>query len=417
MQPKIFDNQIESLRGFMAIIVVVHHFTNIAKNIDPGFVPTWLEYVNLPGHIAVLVFFVLSGYLIGLTNKSRMTLSGILPYLKKRIVRLYPIYALCIALTLIFVNSQYPITQIAANFAFLQVMFSPVIKEILPIWSLNFEVFYYLLFIIVALLGAEPILLMIVSVIIGVVGFFMFPNLAVVSGVAFGCCFWMAGLAIARYCTTRKPEHETNYPLLLSNIFLLFALDRFNVFTTVLHYAMQVVFHNDFNNLATSNLAVRVTQMIDLALLPYCAIFVILFAGLKIKHERLILLTLQLLPLLTLKAVLFPKEGRDMSVYMMPGIYYAISLLLFFAPARKFNNLIKPLMGRMAFLGSISFALYIIHVPIMELVKQTPFLSGTPLTYSLRVIIVVVATGLISWLLELRYQPWIRKYLVGKPKV
>jgi peptidoglycan/LPS O-acetylase OafA/YrhL len=100
--PASFNNHIESLRGFLAIVVVIHHLSNLGKNIDPAFTPNHLDLCSLPGHIAVLVFFVLSGYLIGLTNKEQMNYDEVMPYLKKRAIRLYPIYALSMALVLIY---------------------------------------------------------------------------------------------------------------------------------------------------------------------------------------------------------------------------------------------------------------------------------------------------------------------------
>ena len=78
---------IESLRGYAALFVVWHHAITYRALLDPGFCPSGILAYTPSGHFYVLIFFILSGYVIGLSNKQPLSWSTGWTYLKKRLVR------------------------------------------------------------------------------------------------------------------------------------------------------------------------------------------------------------------------------------------------------------------------------------------------------------------------------------------
>ena len=83
---------LQSLRGFAALVVLLRHCTNYY--IYPHKV--WTERL-LNAHAAVVLFFVLSGYVLSLSlNKERISGKSALRFYVRRIFRIYPaLFAVC----------------------------------------------------------------------------------------------------------------------------------------------------------------------------------------------------------------------------------------------------------------------------------------------------------------------------------
>ncbi|HUC61105.1 MAG TPA: acyltransferase [Alphaproteobacteria bacterium] len=142
--------ELEGLRGVCACLVVLDHF-GIYLPYKAGWAFGAIKFFALPvGAPAVMVFFILSGYVIGHSTRG-LPASGpfIADYLLKRFIRLYPIFL--IALVIAFLVAREPIASayFALHALFLQNSLSsvPVISTDGALWSLNFEVVYYILFI------------------------------------------------------------------------------------------------------------------------------------------------------------------------------------------------------------------------------------------------------------------------------
>lgn len=101
---------LNALRGFSAIFVVFYHVIRYGKFLDPAYLPTSFKYFYDEGHFRILIFFVISGTVISLSNKKNLTLNTIHVYIKKRALRIYPIYALSLIITLIIAQKVYPFT-------------------------------------------------------------------------------------------------------------------------------------------------------------------------------------------------------------------------------------------------------------------------------------------------------------------
>ena len=155
MSSKKIINSIQFLRGFAALAVVVHHTGGYVKRY---FEPTLLfEDKFSIGFAGVDLFFVISGFIIHFTSKNYLNIpSKLKEYLKKRFIRVYPIY--WIITTILFISSWliveildknifsigYPNTLIAYIQTYLLL---PLHFAINPVtWTLSYELFFYLCF-------------------------------------------------------------------------------------------------------------------------------------------------------------------------------------------------------------------------------------------------------------------------------
>ena len=155
MSSKKIINSIQFLRGFAALAVVVHHTGGYVKRY---FEPTLLfEDKFSIGFAGVDLFFVISGFIIHFTSKNYLNNpSKLKEYLKKRLIRVYPIY--WIITTILFISSWliveildknifsigYPNTLIAYIQTYLLL---PLHFAINPVtWTLSYEIFFYLCF-------------------------------------------------------------------------------------------------------------------------------------------------------------------------------------------------------------------------------------------------------------------------------
>ena len=166
---------LDALRGFAAICVMLYHIVFYGKYLDPGYLPESFKYFYDESIFAVLIFFVISGTVISLNYKKNLTLGSTGTYLKKRFRRIYPIYFISLVFTLLISKAHYSFPTIAANFSFLQVLFTGVILENGPIWSLHYEILFYLLFIPISMYRINPLVVAASALLVGLVNYFLFP--------------------------------------------------------------------------------------------------------------------------------------------------------------------------------------------------------------------------------------------------
>ena len=408
---KSFDYNIESLRGFAALFVVIGHIINKGQYIDPYYFSNDYSKFTTPGHTSVLIFFVLSGYVIGLTTKGNLKANGILPYLKKRFLRLYPIYFLCILFTLLIAPTHYSLSTILANFTFLQVMFAPVILEIAPVWSLHYEVIFYLLFIPISFFNINPILVIVSCITLGIGNFFLFPDMPLFTSLCFGLSFWSSGLVIARYFPFKESSTTINYNLLLSHIFLILSLESYNVLNTALSKVLLVLFNHTFIFPETMDWAKRAITLLNFSFLPYCIMFVLSFASKQFRFKKVFMLTLQLLPALTLIHIFSNLNETTIDKFIIPTIYYGLSLIFYFLSATTFPAFSKKILAFGIWVGSISYGIYLIHYPLLVIMNRIDFISGSLLTYLLRIFVYLILTFLAAIILEKKYHPWMKNLI------
>jgi len=144
----------EGLRGFAVFLVFLVHFVSLSApwlNETSALFPI-ANAVHSIGNAGVDLFFVLSGYLIygSLIERKQV----FLPYLKRRLQRIYPAFlvvlAAYLALSFLFpAESKLPedsgeaALYVAENLLLLPGLL-PIVPIITVAWSLSYEFFYYL---------------------------------------------------------------------------------------------------------------------------------------------------------------------------------------------------------------------------------------------------------------------------------
>jgi peptidoglycan/LPS O-acetylase OafA/YrhL len=147
--------KIEALRGFAALYVVIHHFIGytILKSTIPAFVRLPFRF----GQEAVIIFFLMSGFVIYLSSSKNPHIS-FSKYLLRRFVRIYPIAIISFLLSIMVVainNGLITINDwkaLGGNLLMLQdtdnkpgTIVLPFLKNY-PLWSLSYEWWFYIMF-------------------------------------------------------------------------------------------------------------------------------------------------------------------------------------------------------------------------------------------------------------------------------
>jgi peptidoglycan/LPS O-acetylase OafA/YrhL len=148
-------DKLESIRGFAAVYVVLHH---LARQYLPH---TAIRLPFIFGPEAVIVFFVLSGFVITyatIVNPSDLLLRN---YSVKRVRRIYPIFAFALLLGYLcqaFIVRHWFVPsfkQLAGNLLMCQgISIAPFYDG--PLWSLSYEWWFYVLFILLVKVEKAP---------------------------------------------------------------------------------------------------------------------------------------------------------------------------------------------------------------------------------------------------------------------
>lgn len=158
---------LESMRGIAAITVALAH---VVQFYIVRFYPDTFIYITFAAQSSVMVFFSMSGFLIGKSIQSNTIKNGrfmLSVYAESRFKRIYPPLILSIALIIVLnyispyifeiVNSMlsptgktsmsgkfaYQPAQILSVLTFTNGISSPIIQFNQPLWSLPLEVWYY----------------------------------------------------------------------------------------------------------------------------------------------------------------------------------------------------------------------------------------------------------------------------------
>lgn len=146
---------VQYARALAAILVLLSHTTSEALKLTPNGTtyPNPNDY--FPFVAGVDVFFIISGFIMVLVSRNRWHERGYaLAFLRDRITRIVPnyyFYTGLIILALLIVPSAFDTTTLELNRVLGSLLFFPGLGEpwapILSLgWTLNFEMFFYLLF-------------------------------------------------------------------------------------------------------------------------------------------------------------------------------------------------------------------------------------------------------------------------------
>ncbi len=382
--PNRHDPDLHALRGIAALIVCAFHLFNEL----PG-MPFWVSYL-FPGHAAVLLFFVLSGYVIGLVNTRPWSTTSVGDYWRRRLARLLPLYVLAVLFAF---GVAYALGRPAGPGALIHHLLAlqsfncygpfdlPPIWTNGALWSLNHELLYYTLFLVVWAWSPRVGALLSTCLLLAGLAIALPKGGVFFGAYATGFIFWLSGLALAWLAPSSPSPVPRRFPVLA--LLLLLAAgehaDTVKVGLAWLGY--------DLDRLSFVNLG-------DLALLAPC---VLLVGGATRRLPRPGALPLFLClapPLATLAAALFtghsladPRWG-----YVAASTLIGACLLAGGAGARSLRHF--------APLGDISYALYLFHQPIQALCQH-----ALPAHAVIAAFLALVASLGAAWLLEKRLQP------------
>lgn len=235
--------ELDGLRGTAICMVVAHHyiFYKYATNLGPR----W-------GWAGVDLFFVLSGFLItGILLKSEKNEEGLGHFYMRRVMRLFPIYYLCLAIYFIasaLAHSAVPWRFIATYVLYLQAIFphswlgiehARMVYWSNPgfsvMWSLSIEEFFYLIWapLVFFVKGKDRILFPLLGTVLLVepfIRFFAYSNHAeelrqmffaradsLAAGALIAVCMRSYGPQVLAFC-------QRSYTAMLSSAGLLFAV-------------------------------------------------------------------------------------------------------------------------------------------------------------------------------------------------
>jgi peptidoglycan/LPS O-acetylase OafA/YrhL len=399
---KKIDFNLESLRGFAAIIVIWYHVILYRGWLDPQYNPTGIFSFIAPGHLSVLVFFVLSGYVIGLNHLQPLRKSEITLYLKKRFTRLYPIYFVSMIFAILVARKVYPFSTIIGNLTMMQQLLVPTIMENNPGWSLNYEVLFYLLFIPLSFFRVNVLIATVVVGGLGVFTAFQGQGYVLGSTYAIGLSFWLCGVILAKYF--QRPA-KTSFALMVSMLFLLISLGRFNVIHTLLSRVIIMVLGSDANSSSA------MIKFLDFTYLPYCLVMVLVFASKDFAYKKLILPILLLSPAYTLYYILHTPSALHDPSLLLPSMFYVLSVAIYLLQ-KPLEYLGRIFIERLSATGAISYGLYMIHFPIIAVFARINLFSGTPITFSVRALLYLISCISTAWFLEKKFQPWFKNRLL-----
>jgi peptidoglycan/LPS O-acetylase OafA/YrhL len=227
-KPKVYT--LNALRGYSAIFVAFYHMIENGQYVDPDYWPEWYKYFYANCSLRILIFFIISGAVIQLSNKIPLSVNTIPTYVKKRITRLYPLYVVGLITAILVSTVPYSWRTIAGNFAFLQVLFCKVILANGPVWTLHYEVLFYILFIPVSMYNINPVKIFTASLGLGLINYLLYPSAfayPLISAYCIGFSFWMLGLIIVKYFPVDAVQ-PVNYTKMVSFLFLITAVPYLN---------------------------------------------------------------------------------------------------------------------------------------------------------------------------------------------
>jgi exopolysaccharide production protein ExoZ len=143
---------IQYLRGLAAMMVVYHHSVRKVLEMNPDSIIPYSGF----GNAGVDIFFVISGFIMWVTTVSTMQTPAYFWY--RRIIRIVPLYwffILVIIIPKLLVPEIFQTTQLEPSHIVKSLLFIPhyhplISHQIWPIlipgWTLNYEMFFYLLF-------------------------------------------------------------------------------------------------------------------------------------------------------------------------------------------------------------------------------------------------------------------------------
>ena len=390
---------LEGLRGLCACLVLYGHMTIPLLRLDPAYAPSrrfW--WFNL-GAAAVIFFFVLSGYVIGLSVRRPFSGPEARGYLGRRLLRLVPVNTAAVLLgwTLL---PHTPAATVLGNLGFLE-SFRPipllgwhfeVMPDNLNLWSLNFEAFYYLAFMVVWWLAPTAgwvVIAVGVAAAAAIAG-----DHVMASSYALGALFWLAGLSVAWLAA--RDRIPGNWP---SALLTVAATCRLAPLGNLLRLA----------HIPDSVEPLPMPSLYLLDLLPAMAWLLLSVTGSGGRWR----------PWLGAFCVVWASAGLARGLLMGDG--GEAGAMACYAGAIALAWLLLPwspkpaALARLAPLGAISYGVYAVGFPIQYAIFRTRWIpQGSVFSYAFRAALLAGMTIGLAWLLERKLQPLLQRAFGGR---
>lgn len=391
---------LDVLRAICALLVLAAHLLGETSGLHAGVL---MPLASL-GVEAVIGFFVLSGCVISLQSYR-----GPRAYLRNRLLRILPIYYValggCLALML-WAHEPFLTTELLGNLFFLQNLFWTPLRPLdffFSSWSLNYELYYYLAF---PLLIARPRLVlpfMALSILTGI-GLYALPESGRY-GVHEGAymlllhplslwCFWLVGAWIA---SRGSPKGAPSLATAAWVMALGFCLTR-------LPWSSEGRF--DFGRLfgVGAAFAVLVWSLLgrDQGRQPA--------GGYRVLHVSL---AWRALVAAALCALLWTRSHSFLAAKVEISAIVVLATLLPEAVVGGISLLLAPVLPILRYIAGLSYALYLVHYPLLEASNR----MASPLAPVLRVFLVAGLSFALADILEYRMQSWLRRRLSPSPSV
>ncbi len=241
---------LDGIRGLSALYVLIHHARlMLTQSYQTGLAihPEYYKWFDKFmvyffslfkfGHEAVIIFFVLSGFVIHLKQARadfNMDRFSSLTYLKKRIIRIYPTllvsFLLCILADFIIYSFITADETIFRKYTFLSFIYNlllipeaPIWGENYPIWSLKHEWFFYLAYPFLLWVSNKSYLLQLVIVVSLFASYLLGVRIPFIGPAAYTLLVWNLGVVMA-YLYQRNPEILSKYAPYLVLILLVYPL-------------------------------------------------------------------------------------------------------------------------------------------------------------------------------------------------
>jgi len=390
-----FEVPVEGVRGIAAMLVALGHCLAV-----PILDPTWSPPEPWPyfqaGHAGVMLFFMLSGYVIGLTNPETFSNARVRDYVARRAIRIVPIYLIAWLFS-VWVSSGESLTTYLGNLFFLQNLDHyfgvsiPPIRVNGPLWSLNYEMVYYAAFLLVWCFRPPVWLHLAAALAVGAAGWFWRGFPLFLAGYACGWIFWGTGCWLSRQ---PRLAADTRAGPVLSGVFLLLATH---------HFACG---HMLLNALGFKREQIANVNLTNLSLLPPVLLILAAAARRKLPWGGLVTLVAFGQVLGTIIFLLALGRLGDTPQWLTATVYGGLACALAGFKSVGWLKMFAPF-------GGISYAFYIIHFPMLFVVQRLPLPRGTPALFLLRTAIWLALSLTAAWFLERVFQVWIKNWWKG----
>lgn len=371
--------KLEFIRGGAALLVFICHLV-----INNPFLKSkiYLNVISNWGTEAVMLFFMLSGVVINLAQKRKYNTPFI--FLKNRLLRIYPLYIVGILLAtfvIIFLNTEIlnPYKMVGNLFFIgtLQGYIIDVPSSNPVIWSLTFEMFFYLIYCIG--IGKSKIKFMLIwfgislfCIPIYYLGIIGFPGF-LITILSFSS-IWLIGYFIAEYSNFIEINSIKVAIIFFALLPAISRLHLSNLYYDVFKYLIFSICASPFFLYCLKSNGLNKNKKILIISLNYAKIaMVFVFASLLLFSN---------------------------SLFISKIIYIFIPLLFFIIPFKNISFYLLNFLKKISiYFGSISYVLYIVHFPILILINF--YSHGNVFLYILISILLIFPT---CNFLEFKYQ-------------